>query len=63
VLDFATGTLKYKCRFTPDGTESGRGYGWFIAQDLNGDGKKELIVHSDMENQIKVLGWIHPAGS
>jgi len=57
VLDMATGKLKAKARYTPDGAESGRAYGWFGAFDIDKDGKQEFIILSDSENHMEVVGW------
>jgi hypothetical protein len=57
VFDMATGATKYKCYYMPSGAESGRGYGWFGASDINGDGKQEFVVMADFENHVDVLGW------
>jgi len=57
VVDVATGKLKYKCRFTPEGSQSGRGYGWLGAFDLDGDGKCELVLLATFENHIEVMGF------
>ena len=57
VFDLATGALKYTAQFTPDGAESGRGYGWFGAFDLNGVGKQQFVALGDFQNFIAVMGW------
>jgi outer membrane protein assembly factor BamB len=59
VLDLATGTLKAKGRYTPPGAETGRGYGWIGAFDLDGSGKRAFVILADFENHIEVLGWKH----
>ncbi len=57
VFDLLTGALKYTAQFTPEGAQSGRGYGWFGAFDLNGDGKQEFVALGDFQNLIAVMGW------
>jgi hypothetical protein len=57
VLDLATGAIEAIQNFNAPGSESGRPYGWFGAVDLNGDGRKELVVLGDFENKIGVVGW------
>jgi len=59
VLDLETGKTKYKCRFIPDGSESGRAYGRFEAVDINHDGKMEFVILSDFESQMDVLGFVN----
>jgi hypothetical protein len=57
VLDMASGRVEQKARFTATGASSGRGYGWFGAVDLNGDGRREFVILADFENNMSVLGW------
>jgi hypothetical protein len=57
VLDLATGVIEDQQSFNAPGSESGRPYGWFGAHDLDGDGRKELVVLGDFENKIGVVGW------
>ncbi|MBX9623881.1 MAG: VCBS repeat-containing protein, partial [Gemmataceae bacterium] len=58
VLDAETGRLKAKARFLHDHeAESGRGYGWFGARDLDGDGRAELVLVGDTQNFVAVLGF------
>lgn len=57
IFDLATGKFKAKARYTPEGAESGRAYGWLGAADFDGDGKQEFVVLGDFENFMTVLGW------
>jgi len=57
VYDLLTGQVKASAQFTPAGAESGRGYGWFGAYDLNGGGVEELVSLGDFQNLIAVMGW------
>ncbi len=58
VIDAETGRLEAKTRFLHDGeAESGRGYGWFGAEDLDGDGKAEFVLIGDTQNLVAVVGW------
>jgi len=57
LLDAATGRTLHRCRFTPEGAESGRAYGWLGAHDLDGDGRSEFVVIGDFENFVSVIGW------
>ena len=57
VYDLLTGQMKTSAQFTPQGAESGRGYGWSGAVDLNGDGTRELIALGTFQNFIAVMGW------
>ena len=57
IYDLLTGALKQSAQFTPAGAESGRGYGWLGAFDLNGDGAQEFVVLGDLQNIMAVMGW------
>jgi len=57
IFDLKTGELEHQARFTPEGAESGRGYGLLKAVDLDRDGKSEFIVMSGFQNMAAVLGW------
>jgi len=58
VIDAETGRLKAKARFLYEHeAESGRGYGWFGARDLDGDGRTEFVIVGDTQNLIAVLGY------
>ncbi|WP_165228930.1 FG-GAP repeat domain-containing protein [Aquisphaera insulae] len=57
VFDLQTGAFKSKARYTPEGAESGRAYGWLGAADFDGDGRMEFVVLGDFENFMAVLGW------
>ncbi|QEH31770.1 FG-GAP repeat protein [Aquisphaera giovannonii] len=57
VFDLRTGAFKSKARFMPEGSESGRAYGWLGAADFDGDGRQEFVVLGDFENFLAVLGW------
>jgi len=57
VFDVATGKVKYKTRFKPDGASSGRSYGYLGAHDLDGDGRHEFVMIPTFESHVDVLGW------
>ncbi len=57
LFDLSTGTPKGSARFSPSDVESGRGYGWFGALDVDRDGRDEFIVLGDFQNFISVIGW------
>lgn len=57
VLDLETGEIQDRVRFYNEGSQTGRGYGWFGGFDCNGDGKKELIQLADTESHLDVFGW------
>jgi len=57
IFDIETGKTKYKCRFSPENSASGRAYGWFEAADLNNDGKTEFVILADFESQVGVIGF------
>jgi len=57
VLSMATGQIEKTGTFKPAVNESGRGYGWFGAYDLTGDGREEFIVMGDFQDFVSVLGW------
>jgi outer membrane protein assembly factor BamB len=52
IYDARTGKLKDECRFA-----EGRSYGFLGAYDLDGDGKKELLVMGDFAKHVDVLGY------
>jgi len=58
VFDAETGRTKYRTRFMPEGSESGRGYGWLGAFDIDGDGRSEIVSVSDFEAQVSVVGFV-----
>lgn len=58
VLDLASGKLEGKARFyQEDALGDGRGYGWFGAFDLDGEGRHEFVIISDTQRYVSVLGW------
>ena len=57
IFDLKTGELDHQARFSPEGAESGRGYGLLKAVDLDRDGDSEFIVMSGFQNMAAVLGW------
>ena len=57
VLDMATGQVEQSATFKPAANQSGRGYGWLGAYDLNGDDRKEFVVMGDFQDFISVMGW------
>jgi uncharacterized protein (TIGR03437 family) len=57
LYDVLTGQLIDSAQFTPAGAESGRGYGWLGAFDLNSDGNQEFVVLGDFQNFLAVMGW------
>jgi hypothetical protein len=52
ILDARTGQVKDRCPIT-----EGRSYGFLGAYDLNGDGKSELVIQSDLAKHVDVLGY------
>ncbi|MEQ1949718.1 MAG: VCBS repeat-containing protein, partial [Bryobacteraceae bacterium] len=57
VYDLLNGQMKTTAQFKPSGAESGRGYGWLGAFDLNGNGTQEIIALGTFQNMIAVMGW------
>jgi hypothetical protein len=57
VFDIVTGQTEQVERFMPNGSESGRAYGWFGAYDVDANGTDEFVIVSDSENHVEVLGY------
>lgn len=63
VLDLATGDLEqtgtfFSGRSGPDDTTTPRGYGFFGAFDVDGNGDLEFVILGDRERFISVIGWV-----
>lgn len=57
ILNMATGQVERTGTFKPPANQSGRGYGWFGAYDLTGDGREEFFVMGDFQDFISVVTW------